>query len=224
MEPGSSTYYPCRHLQFPADSNESSANSFSAALHPPTPADELLTLVTGGGFPSPSPPPSPSSSSSPLSTPLVPPPLRSLLNETSDFLLSPDGSLVLTLLLDRLLAHSISKLEPAFGAPTATNDDGRGARFEDVTEKQTRLASLLPVLTRLSAAGTEGQAGILRGGHGNEFVEVSTPRSSLLCSCLCLGTDIRSFVFQAIDDVRELREFVAIVYASYDRDNLRASY
>ncbi|GAA5898819.1 Pex3p [Sporobolomyces salmoneus] len=170
---------------------------FSAALHPPTPAHEIHTLVTGGGFPA----PSPSSSD----TSLISRPLRSLLNETSDFLLSPDGSLVLTLVLDRLLTLSISKLEPAFSTPLPPNsaagsiDGSRGARFEDVTEKQTKLASLLPVLTRLSAAGLEGQAGILRGGHGNEFVE-------------------------AIDDIRELREFVAIVYASYDRDNLRDSY
>ncbi|GAA6017915.1 hypothetical protein JCM11491_001214 [Sporobolomyces phaffii] len=175
---------------------------FSAALHPPTAADERHTLVTGGGFAD----PASGAPSSSASTALVPPPLRSLLNETSDFLLSPDGSLVLTLLLDRLLSLSISKLEPAFttplpntSSPLAAADGARGARFEDVTEKQTRLASLLPVLTRLSAAGLEGQAGILRGSHGNEFIE-------------------------AIDDVRELKEFVAIVYASYDRDNLRASY
>jgi hypothetical protein len=36
---------------------------------------------------------------------------------------------------------------------------------------------LLPVLTRLTAAGLEGQAGILRGGHGNEFVDVSASSS-----------------------------------------------
>ncbi|GAA5950079.1 hypothetical protein JCM3765_004187 [Sporobolomyces pararoseus] len=171
---------------------------FSAALHPPTPSEEIHTLVTGGGFSSPSPSESSSSDS------LIPRPLRSLLNETSDFLLSPDGSLVLTLTLDRLFSLSISKLEPAFSTPISAStsclgDGARGARFEDVTEKQTKLASLLPVLTRLSAAGLEGQAGVLRGGHGNEFVE-------------------------AIDDIRELREFVAIVYASYDRDNLRTSY
>ncbi|GAA5984959.1 hypothetical protein JCM5350_000078 [Sporobolomyces pararoseus] len=168
---------------------------FSAALHPPTPSDEVHTLVTGGGFASPSP------SESSTSDSLISQPLRSLLNETSDFLLSPDGSLILTLTLDRLFSLSISKLEPAFSTPISgpIGDEARGARFEDVTEKQTKLASLLPVLTRLSAAGLEGQAGVLRGGHGNEFVE-------------------------AIDDIRELREFVAIVYASYDRDNLRASY
>ncbi|GAA5932405.1 Pex3p [Sporobolomyces koalae] len=174
---------------------------FCSALHPPTSADELHTLVTGGGFQSPASPSAPSASSSASSDSLITPTLRSLLNETSDFLLSPDGSLVLTLLLDRLFALSVSKLEPAFSTPipsSTTEETGqgaRGARFEDVTEKQTRLASLLPVLTRLTAAGPEGQAGILRSGHGNEYVE-------------------------GIDDIRELREFVAIVYASYDRDNL----
>lgn len=124
--------------------------------------------MTGGGFPSPSP------SESSTSDSLISQPLRSLLNETSDFLLSPDGSLILTLTLDRLFSLSISKLEPAFSTPISgpVGDEARGARFEDVTEKQTKLASLLPVLTRLSAAGLEGQAGVLRGGHGNEFVEV----------------------------------------------------
>lgn len=176
---------------------------FSAALHPPTLADEIHTLEAGGGFAAPA-PSSPSSSSAMTPNSIISRPLRSLLNETSDFLLSPDGSLVLTLTLDRLYSLSVSKLEPAFSTPVASStsalgDGARGARFEDVTEKQTKLASLLPVLTKLSAGGLEGQDGILRGGHGNEYIE-------------------------AIDDIRELREFVAIVYASYDRDNLRAAY
>ncbi|GAA6062239.1 hypothetical protein JCM10212_000818 [Sporobolomyces blumeae] len=190
--------------------DDGSRFDFAAALHPPTPSAELLTLTTGGGFPSPNQALSPTS---PLVDPLVPAPLRALLNETSDFLLSPDGTLVLTLLLDRLTSLAVEKLEPAFSTPIAQpstshaneNGDaagGRGARFEDVTEKQTRLASLLPVLTRLSASGGDeinppAHRGVLSGGHGNEFVE-------------------------ALDDVRELREFVAIVYASFDRDNLRA--
>lgn len=138
----------------------------------------MHTLVSGGGFSAPS--------SSDLSTSLISQPLRSLLNETSDFLHASDGALVLTLLLNRLFALSVSKLESAFTTPIApvssaiggNIDASRGARFEDVTEKQTKLASLLPVLTRLSAAGSEGQAGVLRGGHGNDFAEVS-PLSDL---------------------------------------------
>ncbi|GAA5912881.1 hypothetical protein JCM5296_003894 [Sporobolomyces johnsonii] len=175
--------------------DDGSPFDFSPALHPPTPADELHTLTTGGGFPT------------TQQTPLVTPSLRSLLSETSDTLSSPDALLVLRLVLDRLLALSIEKLGVAFlRSPSGEEEEGRGARFEDVTEKQARLASLLPVLTRLSSAlgsggGDEGAGAgsVLRGGHGNEFVE-------------------------ALEDVRELREFSAIVYASWDRDNLRGSY
>ncbi|GAA5883133.1 hypothetical protein JCM1840_004395, partial [Sporobolomyces johnsonii] len=172
--------------------DDGSPFDFSPALHPPTPADELHTLTTGGGFP-------PTQQQAPLITPS----LRSLLSETSDTLSSPDALLVLRLVLDRLLALSIEKLGVAFlRSPSGEEEEGRGARFEDVTEKQARLASLLPVLTRLSSAlgGESGEgAAVLRGGHGNEFVE-------------------------ALEDVRELREFSAIVYASWDRDNLRGSY
>ncbi|GAA5968775.1 hypothetical protein JCM8115_002086 [Rhodotorula mucilaginosa] len=189
---------------------------FSAALHPPTFDLELQTLIAGGSY-VPSPPASPpaaSSSSShdfPLSQPCTPPPrhhrrdpippaLRTLLHETSDALDSPDAALVRALSLDALFALLLQRLEPAFtgNASTPSGDGDRGARFEDVSEKTTRLASLLPFVTKL--AGTTGvERGVLSSGvNGNEFVE-------------------------ALEDVRELREFCAVLYGSWDRDDLRTS-
>lgn len=150
----------------------SALDSFSPALHPPTQELEIQTLIAGGSY---EPPSASSASSSFPPTHLsaadpITPALRSLLNETSDALDSPDAALVRALSLDKLFSLAIEKLEVAFRSPTA---DGRGARFEDVTEKQARLASLLPVLTRLSAGKGDAIGAVLASGvNGNEFVEV----------------------------------------------------
>ncbi|BGP30404.1 peroxin [Rhodotorula toruloides] len=161
---------------------------FSPALHPPTQDLEIQTLIAGGSY-------TPPSSPTHLSADPITPSLRSLLNETSDALDSPDAALVRALSLDKLLSLALEKVEVAF----RSSGGERGARFEDVTEKQARLASLLPVLTRLSAAKGDAQGAVLASGvNGNEWVE-------------------------ALEDVRELREFAAVLYGSWDRDNLRAS-
>ncbi|BGP38296.1 peroxin [Rhodotorula kratochvilovae] len=172
---------------------------FSPAIHPPTIALEIQTLISGGSY-VPSPPPSSSSASFPptarrSSPDPITPSLRSLLNETNDALDSPDGALVRALSLDRVFALVVEKLEPAFTTPAPGADESRGARFEDVTEKQARLAGILPLVTRLAAS----EGGVLSSGvNGNEFVD-------------------------ALEDVRELREFSAVLYGSWDRDNLGAS-
>ncbi|GAA5859370.1 hypothetical protein JCM8547_002003 [Rhodosporidiobolus lusitaniae] len=176
---------------------------FSAALHPPNPSQELQTLISGGSYV----PPPPSSSSSSSSRSSYPPPtcasdpdpispsLRRLLNETSDALDSPDAALVRSFCLDRLFSLAMEKLEPAFRSGGAGEGDGRGARFEDVTERTARLAGLLPILTRLT--GKEAEGGVLgRELEGNDWVE-------------------------ALEDVRELREFSAVLYGSWDRDDVR---
>ncbi|GAA5916335.1 hypothetical protein JCM6882_001085 [Rhodosporidiobolus microsporus] len=198
------------------------AFDFSPALHPPTAQLELQTLISGGSYvPPPPSPPLPSSSSSyppspypPTSTPSsatataaptdpISPALRHLLSETSDALDSPDAALVRALMLDRLFALVIEKLEPSFRSSVspstaAGGERERGARFEDVTEKTARVAAVLPVLTRLTAAG-EGGAGVLGTGlEGSEWVE-------------------------ALEDVRELREFSAVLYGSWDREDLLAA-
>ncbi|GAA6018858.1 hypothetical protein JCM10207_000265 [Rhodosporidiobolus poonsookiae] len=179
---------------------------FSSALHPPTLAEEIQTLIAGGSY-TPSPPPSasshsssssypPQSTSRPSSDPISPA-LRALLSETADALDSPDAALIRSLMLDKLLSLAIEKLEPAFvAAPSVQSGSAeRGARFEDVTEKVARLASLLPLLTRM----TGKEDGVLTGGMaGTEWVE-------------------------ALEDVRELREFAAVLYGSWDKENARAS-
>lgn len=174
--------------------------SFSAALHPPTRELELKTLVAGGfsiahptsepssppGAAAPAFPPSPSSSASQARSAAqdpIGPALRALLHETSDALDSPDAALVRALSLDSMFSLLLQRLEPAFvgaaggaGAGSAAGE-GRGARFEDVSEKTTRLASLLPFVTKL-AGTTGGERGVLSHGvNGNEFVEVRSGSS-----------------------------------------------
>lgn len=161
------------------------SDSFSAALHPPTFELEVQTLVAGGSYvPSPagSPaastshdfPPSSPSASPPRGRPPISPALRTLLHETSDALDSPDAALVRALSLDVLFSLLLQRLEPAFTTGGSGGGDERGSRFEDVSEKTTRLASLLPLVTKL--AGTTGlERGVLSSGvNGNEFVEVSS--------------------------------------------------
>jgi peroxin-3 len=169
----------------------------------------VQTLIAGGSY-VPSPAPSSSSSSSSSAYPPrrcsahqhdpVTPALRSLLGETSDALDSPDGALVRSLCLDRLFSLASEKLEPAFQS-SATPDasanavDGRGVRFEDVTEQTVKLASLLPLLARLTNPQAEGSV-FGNGVQGNEWTE-------------------------ALEEVRELREFSAVLYSSWDRDDTR---
>lgn len=91
--------------------------------------------------------------------------------------------------LDRLFALVVERLEPAFSAQGAgaggASADDRGARFEDVTEKQARLASLLPLVTRLSSA----DGGVLSSGvNSNEFVEVRLRSLPLFSLCLLWAT------------------------------------
>lgn len=92
-----------------------------------------------------------------------------------------------------------------------------------MTEKQARLASLLPLVTRLASA----DGGVLSTGiNANEFVEVRPDPPPLADSFARRreGADsIRSPLAQALEDVRELREFSAVLYGSWDRDNIDAS-
>lgn len=123
--------------------------SFTAALFPSCADDEYETL-SQGGIPE-----------SDLAYP-VPAELRRLLNETVDCLEAPDCVLVRKLCLDRLFSQLVLGLEGPFRPRENVH---RGSRFEDVTERTTRLASLLPAVAR--------QSHLVLNGMPNEFVEVS---------------------------------------------------
>ncbi|KAK4046006.1 peroxin [Microbotryomycetes sp. JL201] len=150
-------------------------HDFTSALFPSTSDDEIETLREGGlpedGLRDP-----------------VPAELRRLLNETVDCLEAADCVLVRKLCLDRLFSQLVLGMEQPFRPRAA--EDGRGSRFEDVTERQARLASVLPAVAR--------QSHLVLNGMPNEFIE-------------------------ALEDVRELNEFSAILYSSFDRDNVRGS-
>ncbi|GAA5992588.1 hypothetical protein JCM11641_006535, partial [Rhodosporidiobolus odoratus] len=178
------------------------AIDFSAAFLPPTPALEVQTLIAGGSYvpfssPStaPSSPSSPPFPSSPSPSPMTPP-LRTLLSETADTLSSPDSALIRSLLLDQLFSLVIEQLEPAFGGRkgSAADDGGRGARFEDVTERTARVVDVLPVLTRLSG---NGEGSLLDGEGGAQVVE------ALAC-------------------LPELRDLCAVMFGSWDPEVLQS--
>ncbi|KAM0750245.1 hypothetical protein T439DRAFT_326196 [Meredithblackwellia eburnea MCA 4105] len=162
---------------------------FSPALHPPTLADEILTLSSGG----------PPAEGSTGSRPSIPPPLRNLLNETTEFTSSRDGVLVLYRIVDALFSCLVDKLEGPFKPRVGTSSSGsdisdpsqqQGSRFEDVTEKTVKLAALLPTIAR--------QSHLIINGMPNEYAD-------------------------AVEGVRELAELSAIVYSSYDPEDVRRS-
>lgn len=93
--------------------------------------------------------------------------LRRLLNETSDCLDAPDCTLVRKLCLDRLFTHLVLSLETPFRPALDAGPSAQGSRFEDVTERTTRLASLLPTVAR--------QSHVILNSMPNEYVQVSTP-------------------------------------------------
>lgn len=108
-------------------------HSFTSALFPSTPQDEQESLVESG---------LPSS----VASSAISPQLRDLLNETQDFLDSPDFSIVLRSCLDK----SFELLSSSLGHLFVNMPDVAAGRFEEVTEKQVRLAAILPALARAS--------------------------------------------------------------------------
>ncbi|KAK4046523.1 peroxin [Microbotryomycetes sp. JL221] len=141
---------------------DGSIHEFTSVLFPTSPQDEYETLLSGG------------ISEHDLRDP-VPAELRRLLNETNDCLEAADCVLVRKLCLDRLFAQLVMGMEQPFSKSLTSSDHNagvRGSRFEDVTERTARLASLLPA---------------------------------------------------ALEDVRELNEFSAILFSSFDRDNVAGS-
>ena len=130
----------------------------------------------------------PSSPASSPSASTASPPLRRLLDETSDLIDSPVFTQVLTLLLDAAFSHLIDvkvrteayKLTPLTSTPTPES------RIFEVTDPDplhasTKLANILAVLTR--------EAHKMVNGVPNEYV-------------------------QAIEAVNELEAFAALVYSS----------
>lgn len=94
-----------------------------------------------------------------------------MLNETSDCLDATDCIFVRKLCLDRLFSQLVGSLESPF-RPSMRESDGQGSRFEDVTERTTRLASLLPTVAR--------QSQLILNDVPNEYLMVSPALFSTL--------------------------------------------
>ena len=130
--------------------------------------------------------PSPSASSTSAST--ISPPLRRLLDETSDLIDSPVFTHVLTLLLDASFSHLIDGKvrSDAYKLERLTPGAVLESRIVEVTDPDplsasTKLATILAVMTR--------EAHKIANGVPNEYV-------------------------QAIEAVSELKAFAAVVYSS----------
>lgn len=165
--------------------------------------------------------PSPSSSPAPhSSSTTVAPPLRRLLDETSDLIDSPAFSEILTQLLDATFSHltdqnlrsqafklplPLIQERPSSSPPNTANLPGGSSAinsnsktngeehyetFQEINPRA-KLASILAVMTR--------QAHVIGNGVPNEYVQV-------------------------LDEVRDLEAFAAVVYSShFELEALRAN-
>ncbi|CAD6582113.1 MAG: peroxin [Cyphobasidiales sp. Tagirdzhanova-0007] len=151
-------------------------HSFASALFPLSAADEQETMQESG------------LSLSPNDT-SINQSLRNLLNETQDFVDSPDFSIVLRSCLDKSFAQLSSSLAHLFvdeqrSLPSLPQGNiGVGVRrFEELQEKKVRLAAILPALARASH--------VVLNGMQNEYAE-------------------------ALEENREMMEFSVVVYSNF---------
>ena len=148
----------------------------------------------------------PTISSSPSSEPLnpstlsIPPqaistpqdPLRRLLDETSDLIDSPTATHILTLLLDTLFSHLTDQVlrVQAFKIPLPSTSEDPTQRFTEIIEpSDSEVAGAKAKLATILAVVTR-QAHAIGNGVSNEYV-------------------------QAMEGVRELEAFAAVVYSSH---------
>ncbi|KAF2231888.1 Peroxin-3 [Viridothelium virens] len=179
-------------------------------LLPPT-TSESFVLQESGIIPPPSPPAS--TSSSPLPTEISSS-LRRLLDETSDLIDSPTFTHVLTLLfdsgfsllIDSKIASQAFKLPPAPSAPSpatlyASSPSTAAPRIEELpdTPPKAKLASLLAVFCK--------QAHAIGAGDGD-----GDPDDDTAAAPTAPGPGNEYLV--AMDTVRDLEAFAAVVYSS----------
>lgn len=163
---------------------------------------------------SPSPPittaniPSPTSSPLPPSSATIPPPLRSLLDETSDFVDSPPFSQILTQLLDAAFSHLID---------------------QNIRSRAFKLA--LPLIQEIPFAepstanllGPDGIAGSIDLRNNNmdgpvQETQLKTELVNILAvmtrQAYVIGNGVPNEYVQALDEIRDLEAFAAVVYSS----------
>ena len=194
-------YEPCCANESESWPNLSRNHEWLPYLLPPRDQEEAILRETGmtAGPASGS---EPQSSPSEASLPQVKPPLRRLLDETSDLIDSPRFTHILTLLLDTTFSHLIDEKlrSQAFKLPADLTDPSQPIdpteRVQEVSDSMSenvsntnvdpsqakaKLATILAVLTR--------QAHSIGNGVSNEYV-------------------------QAMEGVKELEAFAAVIYSS----------
>ncbi|KDN45615.1 Peroxin-3-domain-containing protein [Tilletiaria anomala UBC 951] len=151
--------------------------NFLEALFPTSLEEELYVLVEAGAIPP----------KTPVSTIASDAQLRSLLDETKDFIDSRDFRLVLRLSLDKAFAVFEDALKPAFGVVDEIVQEG--ARFQELNEDgelghKVRLAALFPTVAKQSQLAIHGVP--------NEYVE-------------------------ALAEIKELRALSAVIYSAWSK-------
>ncbi|KAF1812030.1 Peroxin-3-domain-containing protein [Eremomyces bilateralis CBS 781.70] len=171
----------------------------------PPPSHEAYLLHESGMI-------SPSSSpTTTASTPLISPSLRRLLDETSDLIDSPPFSSVLTQLLDAGFTHlTHNKIAPqAFRIPPVSASAERIVELVDPANAKTKIASTLPVYLRQAHAIGAGDVGGVGADQGLGLAGALTGVSEA-------GTQApgSNEYLAAMEAVRELEAFAAVVYSS----------
>lgn len=163
---------------------------------------------------SPSPPIATASNLSPTSFPLpsssatIPPLLRSLLDETSDFVDSPPFSQILTQLLDATFSHLIDQNVRSRAFKTAL------PFIQEIPFAETSTANLL---------GPDGIAGGIDLRNNNmdgpiQETQLKTELVNILAvmarQAYVIGSGVPNEYVQALDEIRDLEAFAAVVYSS----------
>lgn len=159
--------------------------------------------------------PSPPSSPPPFPSATIPQPLRRLLDETSDLIDSPSFSQILTLLLDAAFSH-------------LTDQNIRSQAFKlalpGPLPRIQELHSPRPSTASLSSAAVPAAAANLIADQDLYEPTTRTPQpKTKLATILAvvtrqaheIGNGVPNEYVQAMEEVRELEAFAAVVYSSH---------
>lgn len=193
--------------RFCASINVSRTQKWLPYLLPPPDQEEFVLHESGMSAtpPSTSSSPSPTSEATPPSLPTTttPPALRRLLDETSDLIDSPTFTHILTLLLDTAFSHlTDEKLRSqAFKLPPPIPDS---ASIDPARRIQEILEPALPSVDADHASADPTQA---RTKLANILAVMTRQAHSI-------GNGVPNEYVQAMEGVRELEAFAAVIYSS----------
>jgi len=155
----------------------------------------------------------PTDTASPKSTSIPPTdPLRRLLDETSDLLDSPTASHIQTLLLDALFSHltdTVLRVQ-AYKLPPTNPPPSQDASLFDNSQ---RIVDVSDANLNISGSSSSSPS-TSGGGTGEVRAKLATILAAVTRQAHAMGSGVPNEYVQAMEGVRELDAFAAVVYSS----------